>query len=180
MDKQVVVDSTSDTITNEEVLLRLESSNGFISYAINFRQLGFELLQTWPEIAKVLPGPIKPLVEAFIFGLRHGPLQNLAKKHGVSADDYLKAKVQDSNGGSRGVDKDAAAIQLAVVLSCLATKRSQTRPDGTQEPIDITRDDLKVAYEGILRRVPSYDAPAHVEDEGVQPLLEAATESHNS
>lgn len=160
MDQQIVV--PGDQPTHEEIVLRFEGSGGYTAYAVNFRTMAYEIMLAWPDITEMIPKGWRSLVEAFVFGMRHGPVQKAAKEKGLNPDDYFKAKIEDEDG-VHGVDKDAAAIQLMLVTMFIGIRQSSLRKDGVLEPVDFSREDMKVAYEGIIRRLESYDAVAHVD-----------------
>lgn len=142
---------------DHEVIVRMETSRGFQSYAVNYETFAARIADAWPSVAASIPALFRPLVEGFLFALRHGPLQRTAKEQGVNADDFLKESAYDREHGIKR-DKDAGAMALMAYLIFHRARKVMFTEDGRVEPLDMRQRDLADAYEGIIKRTPQYDA----------------------
>lgn len=154
---EVVKDVSVEPLADNEVVVRLESHGVMRSYAINYDVMGGKWREVYPLMIEMLPRILRPIIEGAMFAIRHGPIQKLAKKQGIDPDLYLKRP---------GVNHDAAAAELLAVLSFRQVRAEQVAADGSfQNPVDIMQQDIVDAYEGVFRRVESYDRIPHTEPE---------------
>lgn len=132
-----------------EIIVRLESDNGYTAYAFNCDALVTRTYDVFPAVMNWLPGVFSKPLDAFLFGLRHGPVQKMLKDKGLPE---LDKKAEDKNA-------ETAKALAMIFLSSVA--KASTDANGNVMPVDITRDDLAGAYTGLVRRVPEYDGLPH-------------------
>lgn len=137
-----------EPLGDTEVVYRFEMPDGtFRSYAVDYAVFSRMLAEVFPTFMTALPRLLRPLAEGVMFSLRHGILQNLAKKQEVDADAILKAPG----------DKDGRAAQLAAYLAFDHVRSETVRLHATPT-LDMTQRDVAAIYGGTVRRVPTYDA----------------------
>ena len=141
--------------TEREVVMRFETSNGFVSYAVDYEVFAQRVEDVWPVFREMVPPLFRPLLDGFLFSLRHGPIQRTAKENGLDANEYVKKP---------GRDKDAGAMRLLAYILFKRTRQEMLTPEGLL-PLDVRQKDLADAYNGIIRRVPAYDALPSTDDD---------------
>lgn len=151
-------------VGKEEIVVRLENGQGgFNAYALNMDRLADSLGESYPAYMEIMPGILRPAIDGLIFALRHGILQRLLKDRHMPPMD------------KNAPDKNAEAVTLLMrVLYGSVLEKSRTA-EGEPIPVDVTADDIKVAYGGLFRRVPHYDAleGAKLDLAAIEPAAEA-------
>lgn len=126
-----------------EVIVRLETKDGFKSYAIDTDIMQVRGAAVYKQILDVLPDMIKMPLNAAMFALRHGPIQKLLRERN------LKEMCKDC-------DKDAEAVKALFRIYFDAVGKAQQEAGTTT--LDMMQSDLFSNNEGLVRRAPEYDA----------------------
>lgn len=148
-----------------EVIIRLESEEGMVAYAIDTDIASAKAGDGYVSIRESLPRIIRPAIDGFLFALRHGILQRLLKDAGLP-------------GPCKDCDKDRATVESATRLFMHKFVQFGHDQEGHVVPIDLSRKDLSEAYQGFIRRAPEYDGvlagPDTEADSTAQKYIEAA------
>ena len=126
-----------------EMIVRLETKDGFKSYAVNTDIMQVRGAVVYKQILDVLPDMIRMPLNAAMFALRHGPIQKLLREKN------LPEMCKDC-------DKDAEAIKALFRIYFSAVETAQHEAGTTT--LDMMQSDLFSNNEGLIRRAPEYDA----------------------
>lgn len=132
---------------SDEIVMRFETNNGFVAYSINGEELARRGYISWSTMSGYIPKLIRPIVDTFLFSLRHGVVNRLLKEQGLPPMD------------KQATDRDAEAIRCICLLMCHHVHNlSLDKQTGKVKPVDFTVTDLAGVYDGMVKRAPEYDS----------------------
>lgn len=131
-----------------EIIARFEVNGVMRAVAMDEREFSASSVENYHSLVKLVPPLIRPAIDAFLFAMRHGPIQKLLR------DRKLAPMCKDCP------DKDGQAIDAFVRLYFASIVEAATdKETGQLLPVDIRSKDLALAYNGLFRRVPELDGP---------------------
>lgn len=137
----------SPNLQPQEIVVRLENNDGVMTaFALDTVVCADRVGSVFPDFMAMLPKVLTPAVDAFMFAIRHGILQKLAKDRGLQI-------------GRVNSNAEAAKLLMQVIYH---TALKDSRDPETGEPlmVDMTQGEFSNMYKGIFRRLPQYDALA--------------------
>jgi hypothetical protein len=142
-----------------EIIMRVETSEGFKSYAVDEDMLQVRAVDTYKTVMEVLPDIIRVPESGLMFALRHGPIQKLLRNAG------LEPMCKDCP------DKDSTAVGALVRLFIASAHRAEA--DAGTTTLDMMQSDLRTDMAGFIRRVPEYDDLPSVFPRSTEAQIEA-------
>lgn len=141
------------------VVMRLQNPNTGVltAYAIDGDKIVDYVINSFADVYKDIPKPLKPVVDSFLFGLRHGPVRALFKGRSIVPVEMI------------GADRNALTLGHLVQLyfdSIVA--KSIDSDTGQQRIIDIPASSVTADLMSVVMRVPELDGAYNELPEPVQ------------
>lgn len=141
-----------------DLVVRLENNRGgFTAYALDTEACSLKMGEVFPTFYEMVPGILKPALDAFMFAIRHGILQKLCRERGIPIPDKHEKKY-DAYGNEVKRDLNGEAAELLARVFYSDVLKKSYNEQGERIAVDVTTKELSGAYTGIFRRVPAYDA----------------------
>jgi hypothetical protein len=130
----------------DKLVVRFETDAGMIAYECDCDKAVQECKDLSPKLFAWLPKWATTPLDAFLFALRHGPVQRALKDYNLPE---MSKSSSDKNGETIG---SLSAIILARLL-----KMGTDEVTGQKYSFDIRREDFNIAVNKLIRRAPEFD-----------------------